>query len=217
MRTVSYLFLALTIVALASASCPNGCSGHGVCNGGSTHLCDCFTGWGGSVNGGWDCSRRVCPSSNQWWGTPTDGTLANSHPNAVCSNAGLCDEKTGECNCFEGYTGSACQRKSCPNDCSGHGTCATQKQLHAEFLTTYTTLTEWELNKETGCLCDIGYRGVDCSMVECGEGAEAPDPMTGAVSKYDCSGRGICDFATGTCNCFPGFYGQSCESMNALV
>lgn len=40
-----------------------------------------------------------------------------------CSDAGLCDRDTGECRCFDGYDGSACQRSACPNDCSGHGQC----------------------------------------------------------------------------------------------
>jgi hypothetical protein len=44
---------------------------------------------------------------------------------AECSGAGLCDYTTGECECFDGYWGSACQRTSCPNDCSGNGLCMT--------------------------------------------------------------------------------------------
>ena len=29
---------------------------------------------------------------------------------AECSNAGLCNRDTGKCECFDGYTGLACQR-----------------------------------------------------------------------------------------------------------
>ena len=48
---------------------------------------------------------------------------------AECSGAGICDYKTGTCECFDGYFGNACQRSSCPNDCSGHGTCESIKEL----------------------------------------------------------------------------------------
>merc|ERR1719409_2668984 len=46
-----------------------------------------------------------------------------------CSNKGICDRKAGVCECFDGYEGTACVRASCPNDCSGHGTCETIKEL----------------------------------------------------------------------------------------
>jgi hypothetical protein len=46
-----------------------------------------------------------------------------------CSNRGTCDRKAGACECFEGYQGTACQRQACPNDCSGHGTCETVREL----------------------------------------------------------------------------------------
>jgi hypothetical protein len=49
-----------------------------------------------------------------------------------CSNRGTCDVKEGTCECFAGYTGAACQRQACPNDCSGHGTCETVTELAAQ-------------------------------------------------------------------------------------
>ena len=33
----------------------------------------------------------------------------------------------------------------------------------------------------------------------------------GNLCHVDCSNRGICDYATGLCNCFPSYYGSSCD------
>lgn len=38
-----------------------------------------------------------------------------AHGYAECSNKGLCDRSTGECECLAGYDGSSCQRASCPS------------------------------------------------------------------------------------------------------
>lgn len=64
-----------------------------------------------------DCSARTCPSGRAWADVPLTSLAA--HALSECSNRGTCDRATGECSCFAGFTGSACQRTSCPNDCSG--------------------------------------------------------------------------------------------------
>ena len=40
---------------------------------------------------------------------------------------------------------------------------------------------------------------------------------TGNLCQIDCSNRGICDYSTGICNCFKGFYGHSCFGVSALA
>ena len=39
----------------------------------------------------------------------------SAHDYMECSNKGLCDRQTGECECLPGYDGAACQRASCPS------------------------------------------------------------------------------------------------------
>ena len=46
---------------------------------------------------------------------PTDSSVyaakdGESHFYAECSGKGECDREAGECKCYNGYTGSACQR-----------------------------------------------------------------------------------------------------------
>lgn len=62
-----------------------------------------------------------------------------AHDYAECSNKGLCDRKTGECECLPGYDGHACQRASCPTDAKtvnpGSGIDGTSNKAFKSFMT----------------------------------------------------------------------------------
>lgn len=176
-----------------------------------------------------------------WVGTVVNAN--NVHPLAECSNQGICDRTTGACTCFANYDGIACERTVCPNNCNSAGVCYSQRQLAVEAGRVYDT--PWDADKQMGCVCDLGRRGPDCSLctfvkgarsfflftchlpsldasfppydaVECPSG---PDVMKGFgnESGRDCSGRGLCDYTQGVCNCFMGYYGTKCEYQTVLA
>jgi len=189
-------FAVAALVGSAMAACPNGCSGNGIC--GANDKCSCYQNWQGP-----DCSLRTCTYSLAWADT-ADGTN-QAHYYAECSNKGVCDRKTGECKCFDGYEGKGCRRSTCPEGCSGHGTCEYIDELAVDFedrrtgpgynkmTTSDTTLSNavvdsdnsrkvngylyqlWDAQKIQGCKCDLGYTGPDCASRIAPKG---DDPLT---------------------------------------
>lgn len=106
---------------------------------------------------------------------PSSAVLENTaHQYMECSNKGVCDRGTGTCACFDGYSGSACQRASCPSSssgvCSGHGTCETVATVARwDFDNEYKL---WDADSTMACVCDGGYTGPDCSERICKYGAD---------------------------------------------
>merc|ERR1711988_1476603 len=177
-------------------------SGHGVC--GAHSRCTCYANWQG-----YDCSERTCAYAKAWVDVAFDNKKA--HDYAECSNRGLCDRKSGECKCFDGYTGDACRRIACPEDCSGHGTCETTAEFGAKTEATphesiadewYNELGDetdpgvmlglnkyagWDAHKTRACKCDGGWTGIACNQRMCPKG---DDPLTtesadGVTEKYE--------------------------------
>ena len=151
------------------------------------------------------------------------GQSNNAHQHVMCSGRGSCDSPSGRCTCFSGFSGEACQRTTCPNDCSGHGVCQDLRRFASDAGKTYSSA--YDARKEMGCSCDDGFRGADCSQVECPSGADpmghfggdGQDSDDAAGEAMDCSGRGLCDYSSGTCNCFKGYYGERCEQQTNFV
>jgi len=216
-------FLFLALVGFAAAECPNACSGHGTC--GAKDSCSCYQNYQGNDCSERTCyfgiahvdspkgdlnadgfvsgplTTVVTGSEVYPWGTTEQfpNTDANEgHFYMECSNKGICDRKSGECDCFDGYTGTACARAACPNDCSGHGTCESIKELaemrsydtnEHDVSTTrvagsanhhgYDASIEesysynlWDQDKTMGCKCDPVYYGADCSLKKCKYGVD---------------------------------------------
>merc|ERR1711871_1090876 len=64
-----------------------------------------------------------------WPGETVQTTQDEGHFYMECSNQGICDRGTGECECFDGYSGIDCGSTSCPDDCSGNGRCMTVAEM----------------------------------------------------------------------------------------
>jgi hypothetical protein len=195
--------------------CPNACSGHGSC---SLHdQCECCRNWQANdcsertcpfgyahvdtPKGDIDLSGGALKAPNKPLLIDStvypQGTVEQypaswpdeGHFYMECSNKGLCERESGLCQCFPGYDGTACQRASCPNDCSGHGTCETIKELaedkeRGDSLDGYDAgMTDlsgigglnydlWDKTLTMGCKCDAGYNGADCSLRSCRFGVD---------------------------------------------
>lgn len=158
MSTWQIAVLVSVLLQSAWAGCPNNCFQNGYCT--INDVCICFKGRNGMPAWtGFDCSERTCPYGVSWAGPVVNAN--DAHPLVECSNKGLCDRKLAVCNCETNYEGLACERTVCLNQCSNNGECLTLKQYAADFGREYAT--PWDATKQVGCVCDLGWRGRDCS------------------------------------------------------
>ena len=174
--TLFLVTITLSLLLNVRATCPNRCSGRGVCN--EYSKCECNKGFMGG-----DCSLKLCPTGAAWSDFAYRTDLA--HAPAECSNRGICERMSGTCVCMTGFGGSACERLECPGECNNHGTCytmhtyATQKtnELSQQYLydTEFGSYGVWDADKLKGCVCDQYYQGYDCSQYVCPRG---DDPLT---------------------------------------
>merc|ERR1712072_648913 len=100
---------------------------------------------------------------------------------------------------------------SCPNACSGHGSCGNHDRCSC-----YANFVGGDCSEKA---CPYGRSGQECSgRGTCDRGAgscECADGYSGASCQRtscpnDCSGKGSCDTTTGMCSCAGGYSGNDC-------
>eukprot|EP00904_Undaria_pinnatifida_P009613 jgi/Undpi1/5782/HiC_scaffold_2.g01056.m1 len=167
------------------------CHGHGVCSGPPYFTCSCDDGFEGN------CAQKSCPKGPAWFDEA--GFDGSAHAYTECSNHGHCQRDTGVCDCHEGFTGDACQRMECPDNCNGNGKCLSMRQLgllatdpdSVPSPSTYGSVAgnplTWDADVVHGCYCDwMGYQGggpsytnlsdwtgYDCSRKTCPTGDDS--------------------------------------------
>eukprot|EP00301_Raphidiophrys_heterophryoidea_P005514 c12304_g1_i1.p1 GENE.c12304_g1_i1~~c12304_g1_i1.p1 ORF type:complete len:2890 (+),score=599.83 c12304_g1_i1:62-8731(+) len=198
------------------------CSGRGICQ---DAVCQCDDGWRGvdctvracdndcSDHG--LCSNGTCECDPQWKGHTCDIRTCPSDQGKECGGRGEC--VNGNCVCDRGWKGAACQSKACPgysvdfpaNECSGHGVCRStgvcvcKPDREGPSCSIKRCVTRGGVEcsgngvcANGSCLCDEGWRGVDCFNIAC-------------QGFPECSSHGQC--ANGTCMCTTGWKGVSCS------
>lgn len=191
------------------------CSGQGLCDR-STGRCQCFPGYEGEA-----CTRTTCPGDcsghgvclslgrlakdarDEMSGLGSAGGLYNG--NNIVTYAGWDAEKEYGCLCDTGFRGPACDQIECPsaedpmNGCGG-GAC------------TAATSTGLGIKDPATKSCSNSGSSYTCTYSNC-----AGDSKCEGNEQRDCSGRGLCDYETGMCQCFSGFYGEACQQQTILV
>merc|ERR1719456_1810267 len=130
------------------------CSDGGICDR-ATGECSCFAGYEGS-----SCQRTVCPNE--------------------CSGHGTCRSNQD----FAVDFSEAVFKEQKEQSSTAASTAASNNldvtSYYDYFLVTYDDA--WDAGMQYGCLCDIGFRGVDCSEIECPTAYDAMDKET--CTKY---------------------------------
>lgn len=82
--------------------------------------------------------------------------------------------------CMDGFSGAACERLTCSEQCQHKGVCYSMHDLAGktrnDYSKRYDYTAVWDAFKIQGCACDYPNFGYDCSLRDCAPG---DDPLTG--------------------------------------
>jgi hypothetical protein len=179
--------------------CPNSCSGHGRCVGGGSGKkhCECVPGFWGADCGTPDCRRNcsgrgVCRAGpNPLYTTLTPFSFASM---LMGGDTGLV------------VTTPQTQPSSpLPSAPAGNTPAALQVLLGLSDQTKARAKAIW-FKSQSHCECSEGFFGKECALTK--------DPAletVGITCPSGCSGHGLCDPISGSCQCQAGFSGPACN------
>lgn len=154
-----------------------------------------------------------------------------------CSNRGMCNYKTGTCECFYHTTlEKDVLRRMVSSDGNKNagtkGDCGYAKTASKKCPAGLTNIDDplslkpcfdngFCDNSTHTCRCAEGFMGADCSMRKCAEGVSWFDSIQGDghahQTKRECSGQGTCEREGGKCLCAPGFTGEACDKTECGI
>lgn len=127
-----------------------------------------------------------------------------------CNGHGSCD--AGTCICNSGFHGLDCSLLQCYPSCSAEGICQNGtcecslgfRGTTCSEVDCYPKCSEHGVCRNGLCACDPGYEGKSCQSKVC-------------PGKPRCGGEdhGLCNYATGTCECVGNWAGSDCSEYHA--
>ncbi|XP_053388158.1 multiple epidermal growth factor-like domains protein 10 isoform X2 [Mercenaria mercenaria] len=158
---------------------------HGTCHV-KTGYCECLPGFFGQF------CERGCPVDKYGPGCKLDCNCDKKRS--------TCSPHTGQCLCNPGYTGPGCQDTCAPGKygyfCSQTCHCSPEGTSSCDPVNGY-------------CHCKGGWSGKMCDII-CAENNWGPN----CIQTCNCNDNGMCHGESGSCVCFDGYQGDSCERDN---
>jgi len=178
------------------------CAGQGICDR-STGQCNCFPGYEGE-----SCTRTVCPNSCSGHGICISAARMASDFSQTYNQAWDSNKHFG-CKCDVGFRGPDCSLQECPSDFDPLNGCGGGRCNNGGFY--QNRAGTWTICPNRATVSNAIGAQTNLNQYE----IDTSDCLTG--EQRDCSGRGICDYSTGSCKCFSGFFGESCNIQTVLV